>query len=266
MLDFNFIKNSLPHAIILENASDSEAYRLASMIICQNDNSPCGVCSDCIKAKAHSHPDILTYRKGDNVEKYNIDFVRQLCELAYIVPNDGGRKIFLIYGADDLSVQCQNALLKTIEEPPMNVFFILCCSSKEYFLETILSRCVLITQNDAEADEKSLNTAIDILSCAVLEDEFSLICKFVGYKKYEDLRILCEALVQGLQKMYTMRLSPDSSDSDENLKDVVRRISISSYIKLFDVIQTFSQRVNANGNIQLICTAFCADLKRALYK
>lgn len=262
---FDFTK--IPHAILLENVSDDKAYSLARAIMCKGDNPPCETCADCIKSAAHSHADIRVYKKGENDLKYNIEFVRNLCADAYIMSNDGGRKVYVLIGADDLSVQCQNALLKTIEEPPEDVFFIFTCESKEKLLETIISRCTSFTFNeDAALLSEYFEKAVEIISSAVEPGELELLKKLAVFKKYDELKFLCDALLAVIRQLYLLRILPDETQHDERLDSIIKKISLPSIIRMTDAVRNFNERINSNGNITLITTVFCADLKQALFK
>ena len=267
MEQLKFTREKIPHAILLENPPADYAIKIAKNVICMSENAPCGICSHCIKMQAGSHPDVKTFKKGENVDKYNIEFIRNLCDDAYLLSNEGGRKIYIIYNADDLSVQCQNALLKSIEEQPKDVYFILCCNSKEKLLETVISRCTALAFNDDEtpSDELYLQ-ALDIVESAILPDELTLLQKLVPFNSYDSLKRLCDAMLFVLQKVYTMRILPEKCEPDERLQQIVRKVSLPSIIRMTDAVRQFAIRVNANGNIALICTVFCADIKRALFK
>lgn len=83
--------------------------------------------------------DIVEYRT--NKESFGIDSVREIISEANKKPYEFNKKIIIIYGGEKLTSQAQNALLKTIEEPPEGVFIIITSSSNERILDTIKSRC-----------------------------------------------------------------------------------------------------------------------------
>lgn len=72
-----------------------------------------------------------------------VDEVRRIVGEANVMPFEGKRKVIIIYNAELLTVQAQNALLKTIEEPPFGVFFILLTKTLDDLLPTIRSRCAI---------------------------------------------------------------------------------------------------------------------------
>ncbi len=84
----------------------------------------------------------------------SVDEVRsQIVRDASIRPYGGGRKVYIVDEAEKMNPQAENALLKTLEEPPEYVVIILLADRREYFLETVLSRVVKLSFEDAEAEE-----------------------------------------------------------------------------------------------------------------
>ena len=103
---------------------------------------PCMKCSSCKKALAKSHPDIITLIRAKQ-NSIGVDEVReQIVENASIRPYQGPYKIYLISDAQMMTPQAQNALLKTIEEPPAYAMILLMTDNPEALLPTVLSRCV----------------------------------------------------------------------------------------------------------------------------
>ena len=131
----------------------------------------------------------------------------------------------------------------------------------------MISRCTALAFNDDEtpSDELYLQ-ALDIVESAILPDELTLLQKLVPFNSYDSLKRLCDAMLFVLQKVYTMRILPEKCEPDERLQQIVRKVSLPSIIRMTDAVRQFAIRVNANGNIALICTVFCADIKRALFK
>ena len=102
---------------------------------------PCGVCSGCRKALEGVHPDIITVDDPDH-KAMTVDPIRAARSDMFIRPNEGKRKIYLI--EQDMAEPPQNALLKTIEEPPEYAVIMLLTENAETLLPTIRSRCVMM--------------------------------------------------------------------------------------------------------------------------
>ena len=123
-------------------------------LVCESNNAPCGACSMCIQAKAHTLPDIITLKKDKDKTQIGVDNVReQVISEVYLKPRNAKRKIFIVEQGDDLSIEAQNALLKVLEEPPSYVTFIICVTKKESLLSTVLSRAQIISFFPLPCDE-----------------------------------------------------------------------------------------------------------------
>lgn len=83
--------------------------------------------------------DIINYKS--NKSSFGVDDVRNIIDEIYKKPFEGDKKVIIIYEGNKLTIQAQNALLKTIEEPPQGVHIIILCESLELILDTIKSRC-----------------------------------------------------------------------------------------------------------------------------
>ena len=91
------------------------------------------------KLEEKEYIDIINYRCKK--ASFGVDDVREIVEEINKKPFEGDKKVIIIYDGNKLTVQAQNALLKTIEEPPNGVYIILLCESLELILDTIKSRC-----------------------------------------------------------------------------------------------------------------------------
>lgn len=105
---------------------------------------PCGVCHSCRQAASGNHPDIITVTHEKPASIGVEDIRTQLVGDIQIKPYNGKYKIYLIPDAEKMTVQAQNAMLRTIEEPPEYAVIILMTSNEQAFLDTIRSRCVLL--------------------------------------------------------------------------------------------------------------------------
>ena len=98
----------------------------------------CGHCSNCLSVAEGTHPDVI---EVDAASNNGVDQVRELIEGVRYSPLKGRYKVYIIDEVHMMSTGAFNALLKTIEEPPENVIFILCTTEPFKVLPTILSRC-----------------------------------------------------------------------------------------------------------------------------
>ena len=132
------------HAYLIESPSEQDnsaaARELSMMLLCADErNSPCGFCLDCKKIKGNHHPDVTEIDVEDK-KSISVESIRDFKRDFYYQPNEGRYRIYLIDGAQNMTVQAQNSLLKILEEPPLYVRFVLTTTQKQRILPTILSR------------------------------------------------------------------------------------------------------------------------------
>ena len=114
---------------------------LTKHIMCQTlDNAPCGHCHACHLMAAHSHPDfhVLASQEGKDI---GVDQVRAINEVVSQHAQQNGNKLVYIQDAERLTEAAANALLKTLEEPRPNTYFLLQAEPSSSLLATIYSRC-----------------------------------------------------------------------------------------------------------------------------
>ncbi|MFA9378537.1 MAG: ATP-binding protein [Lachnotalea sp.] len=150
--------DKISHAYIINGEAGAGKKLLASTFAmtlqCETGNSePCGKCKSCIQAINSNQPDIiwLSHEKPGSI---GVDDIRvQLNNDIDIKPYSSKYKIYIINEADKLTIQAQNALLKTLEEPPAYAVIMLLTNNYEALLTTILSRCVTLSLKSVE-DER----------------------------------------------------------------------------------------------------------------
>jgi DNA polymerase-3 subunit delta' len=137
------------HAYIFSGEKGTGKSRLAdafaTTLQCEKGGvEPCEACHSCRQAMSSNHPDII-YISHSKPTTIGVDDLReQLVADVQIKPYNGKYKIYIIPDAEKMTVQAQNAILKTIEEPPEYAVIILLTTNEQVFLDTIRSRCVLL--------------------------------------------------------------------------------------------------------------------------
>lgn len=112
---------------------------LAKSVNCTNpEQAPCGTCENCIAANNGTHPDIVEINAANET---HVEDIRDLIERSRLAPMMGKHKIYIIDEVHQLSSAASSALLKTLEEPPENVIFVLATTDPQKLLPTIISRC-----------------------------------------------------------------------------------------------------------------------------
>ena len=139
----------ISHSYMIEGEKGSGkkmlAQSFARILQCQEEkNSDCGKCTSCLQIDHGNHPDVISliHEKENTI---TVDDVReQIINTADIIPYKGPYKIYIIDEAEKMGAEAQNALLKTIEEPPDYVVIFLLVTNRGALLDTIASRCVLL--------------------------------------------------------------------------------------------------------------------------
>ena len=157
----------------------STAKILAKAINCENpkDGDPCGVCPNCLRADMEETLDVIEIDAASN---NGVDEIRDLRDTVKYPPQYGTYKVYIIDEVHMLSTSAFNALLKTLEEPPEHIVFILATTEPQKLPETILSRCQRfdfgrISVNDIEG---RLKEAADGCGAHVTDGALMLIARF----------------------------------------------------------------------------------------
>lgn len=160
-LDAAAADNRLPHAILLYGdrgvGKRVMAGYAAKLLLCSAP--PCESCAVCKKINAEAHPDVIypkrilaqkgyaTYKMGEHREF--MDIINSFL----IRPNDGDYKVYIFEDFDEMSVQLQNTLLKSIEEPSKHLRFIFTCENISKVITTIRSRVTEYEVHSASEEE-----------------------------------------------------------------------------------------------------------------
>lgn len=111
---------------------------LAKAVNCTGDPKPCGECENCKQIENGTHPDVIEIDAASN---NGVEEVRSLIDKVKYAPTQGQYKVYIIDEVHMMSPGAFNALLKTLEEPPAHVIFILATTEPHKILPTIISRC-----------------------------------------------------------------------------------------------------------------------------
>ena len=141
--------NKVSHAYILNGERGSGKKMLATLfaetLLCEEQgSSPCNKCHSCKQTDSGNHPDVI-WVQHEKPNTISVDDIRtQLNNDIEIKPYQGPYKIYIVPEADLMTTQAQNALLKTLEEPPEYAVIFLLTENAEKLLPTITSRCVML--------------------------------------------------------------------------------------------------------------------------
>ncbi len=129
------------------------AEAFAKTLTCEEDGAEaCGKCHSCHQAEKRCHPDIV-YVTHEKPGVISVEDIRtQLVGDAFVRPYYGRRKVYIMDHAELMNNQAQNALLKTLEEPPSYAVFLLLTSNSASLLDTIRSRCLELKMHPVKDD------------------------------------------------------------------------------------------------------------------
>jgi len=179
--------DTLPHALLVEGSTEAArreaAVALARALVCGGSQGqeededeamfggmslfgdareeeraagstvlPCENCSHCHKSAGGIHPDLRVIEGGAGARSFHIDAIRSLRQDASVLPNEANCKVYVLLGAQAMTVEAQNALLKLLEEPPDYVCLILTAPNQKKLLPTVISRVFALSLGEAVAE------------------------------------------------------------------------------------------------------------------
>lgn len=152
------VAGKISHAYILNGQALSGKKLLAGIFAkalqCElMDKEACDTCQSCLQSDTHNHPDIIwvSHSKPNSI---GVEDIReQINNNIMVKPYSSRYKIYIVDDADKMTVQAQNALLKTIEEPPSYGLLLLLTVNASALLPTILSRCVVLNLKPVDNDQ-----------------------------------------------------------------------------------------------------------------
>ena len=190
--------NKLSHAYIIEGEKGSGKHLFANYAACLLNcrslaQRPCFVCESCRKTLEGVNPDVIRVGVEGDKKLINAETARRIRSDVYVSPNEEDRKIYIISDAECMNVQAQNIFLKTLEEPPANVYFLLLCSNPANILPTVRSRAPsLKMQIFSDGELKQYLTENYAKARSIPEKELDLIVRISGGRIGEALSRLEE--------------------------------------------------------------------------
>ena len=180
----NILKSgNVPHAFLFAGprgtGKTSLARILAKVINCEQstvNGEPCNKCHQCVSITNGSNIDVI---EMDAASNRGIDDVRALRDIVKLAPANSKAKVYIIDECHMLTTEASNALLKTLEEPPSHVYFILATTNPEKLIDTIKSRVTLINFTKATNEElkRSLERIIKSEKILIKKEEIDKIIK-----------------------------------------------------------------------------------------
>ncbi|KQN56653.1 MULTISPECIES: DNA polymerase III subunit delta' [unclassified Erwinia] len=201
------------HALLIQAlpgmGDDALVWGIGRWLMCRQPEGlkSCGHCHACQLMQAGTHPDWYRLEAEKGKTTLGIDAVRNVTEKLYHHAQQGGAKVVWLPDAAQLSEAAANALLKTLEEPPKNTWFMLSCEEPARLLATLRSRC-LLWHLQVPDEAQSLNW-LQKQSTASAEERMAALRLAAGApaaalallepKVWQQRQALCQALPAALQ-------------------------------------------------------------------
>ena len=241
------------------------ATEFAKMLLCLNETRYCNKCKSCIEFDSNNNPDFLCIEPDGNSIK--IEQIRYLQKKIQEKPIISNKKVYIINDADKMTVEAQNCLLKTLEEPPEYATIVLIGSNENAFLTTIKSRCMIIHFNKIENIEIKRyleeNYAISNISENMLEIFQGSIGKAISLKDKKNEYTEIENIVENINKkniIDILQMSEIIYKSKDEILEILDYINIIllkkakenyKYTKCINIVENTKKRLKQNANYDM---------------
>ena len=283
--------SKINHAYIFNGPDGSGknmlAKAFAQALLCEKQGPEgCGECHFCKQTESGSNPDLIYIRHSkENI--ISVDDIREsLVQDIQIKPYNGLYKVYIIDEAEKLTVQAQNALLKTIEEPPEYSVIIFLTNNADIFLQTILSRCIVFNLKPLR-DDVITDYLIKTYKIADYEAKVcssfaqGILGKAIRLFESEDFNGVKEAAVRLVKNIYSYEIydlemwyrdvilfkvtkDPNNLIFKDEINYIRKSASKSSYEGLENIIngcEIAKSRIKANVNFDLAIELMLLNIK-----
>lgn len=247
------VQNRIAHAYLFcgprGTGKTSIAKIFAKILNCEDEsNKPCGKCTNCKMVQNGSHPDIIEIDAASN---NGVDEVRNLIDKVKYAPMQGKYKVYIIDEVHMMTTGAFNALLKTIEEPPAHVVFILATTEPNKVIPTIISRCQRFDFNKVSQKdiEKRLSIVCKEEKIGIDPEAISLIAQLADGGMRDSLSILDQCIAYC-----------SSNITVDNVREIYGVLTTSDIGKLFEHL--YAHEVDALIQQIQECSDKGMDLKR----
>lgn len=264
--------NRMPHAVIISGGSEEKrgelSLHLSMWAVCSDSDKPCGKCKNCLNAHEKAHSDVYYAKGSGKTNIYNKEEIERVIRDASVKPNQADRKVYVLEECDKrLPVISQNAFLKTLEEPPQDVLFIMTCENPMALLETIRSRAVIFTlESDRTPSGNALSAAKKIAEGMVSSSEMRLMkATYLLNERALALDAL-DALILLLRDGLALCLGAEAELDPETAERLCRKLTRSKFLKAIELTRDAKSKIHSNVSLKLISVWLCAEYRRNVWQ
>ena len=240
------------------------AKEFAKAILCLGDNKYCDNCKSCLEFDGQNNPDFFIVEPDGNAIK--IDQIRNMQRGVQEKPIISRSKVYIIDNADFMTKEAQNALLKTLEEPPEFVTIILIGENENEFLATIKSRCMIIHFNSiSDSDmERYLQENYNMNITSNMLDVFQgSIGKAIELKDKQEEYLTIEQAIENIEKedlidlIKKLNILYTSKDEILDMLDYINIILLKKskenvkYTDCIKIVEDTKRRIEQNANYDM---------------
>lgn len=311
----NLLENTIAKAVV-QRAHDTGLYHHAYLvcgpegvgkktfarlfaqgILCTDVQKPCGACSCCLKFAHNAHPDFIEILDGTDKKTISIEVVREIRRSCIVRPNEGKYKVYLIAEIQHLTPGAMAAFLKTLEEPPPHVIFLLTALEQQTLPQTVLSRIMSIPlyplsdtalekallERIPDLPHESLRYAVAISggclhkAMGLLDQKdqdgyFKVAQEFMqairNKQEYQMLRLVSayEKNRDGLLRFLSALLVLAQSALREHQKTVRcslgQPMASKQWLEAIEIIESCRKKLAANANVTLLGAYLCTQMSQ----
>jgi DNA polymerase-3 subunit gamma/tau len=258
---------NIPHAFLFNGpkgtGKTSAARVLAKILNCTTNkkySEPCNKCDQCKSIDVGSNLDVIEI---DAASHRGIDDIRSLRDAVKLAPVSATKKVYIIDEAHMLTTEASNALLKTLEEPPTHVVFILATTNPEKLIETIRSRCQIINFKRANTQElmRSIARIAQAEKYKIDDKGLEIIAKYSDGSFRDGVKLLEQLVNEGVKPKFA-----DIKEflEDKKVIDVDTLLSLIRKRQLGQTLTRIEELAQTGAVFTEIITRILANLHRLL--
>jgi len=251
------------------------AKEVAKRILCLEKNMQDCKCKSCIEFDSDNNPDFQLIEATDG--KIKIDQIREMQRKIAEKPIISSQKVYLIDDADTMTVEAQNCLLKTLEEPPEYITIILICSNEDTMLSTIKSRCTRMHFEPIEKEKVKqfihANYPDIEMSDKIIELAQGSIGKAIRLNGNKDVYENIEKILLSMQTkdlIDIVQMSDGIYKAKEDIQSILEYINVmllelsrqnKRYINCVEIVEDTKKRLKANSNYDMCIDNLLFNMK-----